>query len=69
MGDKMNKNPYYRKVKSALPTTIYCNYCKKAIAHYQKVGKGNLLRMHLERISKASFSLEPLEKRQPYPQN
>lgn len=33
---------------------VSCGYCKTHIAEYQKVGKGNLLRMHIDRIIKGS---------------
>ena len=59
----MEANPFYKKIKGSLPTTIHCNYCKNPIAHYQKVGKGNLLRMHVSRIVESNFSLNSLPKR------
>lgn len=31
---------------------VSCGYCKTDIAKYQKMGKGNLLRLHIERIIK-----------------
>ncbi len=51
------KNPYYRKVKGSHTLLIRCGYCKTDIAVYQKVGKGGLLRMHLDRIVKSSVDL------------
>ncbi len=51
------KNPYYRKVKGSHTLLICCGYCKTDIALYQKVGKGNLLRMYVKRIIKSSVDL------------
>ena len=51
------KNPYYRKVKGSYILLVSCGYCKTDIAKYQKVGKGNLLRMHINRIIKSSIDL------------
>lgn len=51
------KNPYYRRVKGSYTLLIRCGYCKTDIAVYQKVGKGNLLRMYVERIIKSSVDL------------
>ncbi len=36
---------------------ICCGYCKTDIAVYQKVGKGNLLRMYIERIVHSAIDL------------
>ncbi len=40
---------------------VSCGYCKRDIAKYQKLGRGNLLRMHIDRIIEASvdFSKKP----------
>lgn len=34
---------------------VSCGYCKADIVKYQKVGRGNLLRMHIDRIIEASI--------------
>lgn len=44
------QNPYYRKVKKSHILIVSCGYCKTDITRYQKVGRGNLLRMHIDRI-------------------
>ncbi|WP_236910422.1 hypothetical protein [Clostridium sp. Cult3] len=49
------ENPYCRKVKGSYILLVSCGYCKTDIAKYQKVGKGNLLRMHIDRIIKGSI--------------
>lgn len=46
-----------RKVKNSLLMIVNCGYCKKDIACYQKVGRGNLLRMHGERIIESEFDV------------
>lgn len=46
----MYKNPYYKKTKGSFLMMISCGSCKRDIAKYQKVGKGNVLRLHIERI-------------------
>ena len=54
-------NPRYKEVQGNHTLVISCAYCKTDIAVYQKVGKGGLLRMYVERIVKGSIdlSLEP----------
>ncbi|NLX71422.1 MAG: hypothetical protein GX024_11160 [Clostridiales bacterium] len=49
------KNPDYKKVKNSFILLVSCGYCKTDIAEYQKVGKGNLLRMYTDRIIKGSI--------------
>lgn len=40
---------------------VSCGYCKADLAEYQKVGKGNLLRMKVERIVESNFDLSKHE--------
>ncbi len=40
---------------------VICGHCKTHIAEYQKVGKGNLLRMKVERVIKSSIDLSRLK--------
>lgn len=56
----MKENPNYRKVKGSYILLISCGVCKTEIVKYQKLGKGNLLRMHIDRIieSSVNFSQE-----------
>jgi len=49
------KNPYCKKAKGSHILIVSCGYCKRDIAKYQKVGKGNLLRMHIDRIIEGSI--------------
>ncbi len=51
------ENPYCRKVKGSFILLVSCGYCKADIAIYQKVGKGGLLRMYIDRIVKSSIDL------------
>jgi predicted RNA-binding Zn-ribbon protein involved in translation (DUF1610 family) len=51
------KNPYCRKIKGSYTMLVRCGYCKTDIALYQKVGKGRLLRMYVERIIQSSVDL------------
>jgi len=44
------KNPYCKKVKGSFLLIVSCGHCKTDIAKYQKVGRGNLLRMYIDRI-------------------
>ncbi len=51
------KNPNYRKARGSHILLVSCGYCKTDIAKYQKVGRGNLLRMYTDRIIKSSIDL------------
>ncbi len=53
-------NPHYKKVKGSFILVICCSFCKTEVAMYQKVGKGGLLRMHIDRIVKSSVDLSKL---------
>ena len=48
------KNPNYKKIKGSHILIVSCGHCKTHIAKYQKKGRGNLLRMHIDRIIKSS---------------
>ncbi|MGO1468635.1 MAG: hypothetical protein ACTHW2_01300 [Tissierella sp.] len=50
-------NPYYKKIKGSYILLISCGYCKTDIAKYQKVGKGNVLRLSIDRIIELSTKL------------
>lgn len=49
------KNPNYKKIRGSHILIVSCGNCKTDIAKYQKLGRGNLLRMHIERIIKCSL--------------
>lgn len=51
------ENPYYRRVKGSNTMLVLCGHCKTGIALYQKVGKGRLLRMYVDRIIRSSIEL------------
>lgn len=55
---RIKENPNCRKVKGSHLLMISCGHCKYDLAIYQKKGRGNLLRMHLDRIVEASFSFD-----------
>ena len=48
------ENPNSRRVRKSHILFVSCGYCKTDIAQYQKVGRGNLLRMHVDRIVKGA---------------
>ncbi len=58
----MISNPYYKKTKSYILLELSCNECKSFLLNYQKVGKGNLRILHIERIIDASFDMFDLPK-------
>lgn len=49
------KNPNYRKVKGSHILIVSCGHCKTDIVKYQKKGRGNLLRLHIDRIIEGSI--------------
>ena len=51
------KNPNYRRARGSHIILVSCGYCKTDIAEYQKVGRGNLLRLYIDRIIKSSIDL------------
>ena len=51
------KNPNFRKVRGSHILIISCGNCKTDIARYQKQGRGNLLRMHVDRIVESEVEL------------
>ncbi len=49
------KNPNYRKVRGSHILIVSCGHCKTDIVKYQKKGRGNLLRLHIDRVIKGSI--------------
>lgn len=49
------KNLNYKKMKGSHILIVSCGYCKTDIVKYQKVGRGNLLRLHIGRVIKGSI--------------
>jgi len=47
---KTSPNPNCRKVRGSHILAVSCAYCKTFIAHYQKVGESNFVKMYNERI-------------------
>lgn len=62
MSKNYTPNPYYKKVKSHILLELSCNVCKEHLLNYQKIGKGNLRMLHIERIIEATFDMFDLEK-------
>lgn len=56
----MIKNPYQRKVRGNFLLMIRCGQCKDDFALYQKVGRGNVLRMYVPRIMECAVDLTSL---------
>lgn len=52
------KNPYYKKTKRAFDMVLSCNFCKKDLGLYKKVGKGGLLRIWLSRLVETEFPID-----------
>jgi len=47
---KLIPNPHCKKVRSSHILEVSCAYCKTVIAHYQKVGESNFVKMYNDRI-------------------
>lgn len=58
--DLMIKNPYQREVRKSFLLMIRCGQCKEDFALYQKVGRGNVLRMYVPRIIECVIDLTSL---------
>ncbi|MCL1994612.1 MAG: hypothetical protein FWG63_00225 [Defluviitaleaceae bacterium] len=43
-------NPNCKKIRGSHVLAVSCAYCKTLIAHYQKVGESNLVKMYNDRI-------------------
>lgn len=50
-------NPNYKKMRGSHILIVSCGYCKTEVAKYQKVGRGSLLRMYINRIIKSSVKM------------
>jgi len=59
----MIKNPYHKEIKKSFLLNIRCGQCKEDFAVYQKVGRGNVLRMYVSRIVECAVDLKPLPNR------
>lgn len=60
MSELRYNNPYCRRVRGSFLLLVSCGHCQTAIATYQKIGKGGLLRMYIERIINSSIDLSKL---------
>jgi len=47
---KMIKNPNCKKVRGSHVLAVNCAHCGHLIAHYQKVGESNFVKMYNDRI-------------------
>ena len=52
---KIFKNPNCKKVRGSHVLEVSCAYCGCFIAHYQKVGESNFVKMYNERIIEGSI--------------
>nr|WP_300004048.1 hypothetical protein [Tissierella sp.] len=52
------KNENYRKIKGSHILLISCGSCKSEIARYQKLGKGSVLRMYVDRVIESTIDLK-----------
>lgn len=51
------ENSSSRKIKGSYILLVTCGNCKTDIVRYQKLGKGNVLRMYINRIIESSIEL------------
>lgn len=51
------KNPLHRRKKGTHLLEISCGSCKTPVAVYEKVGKGNLIKMQIARIVESEMDL------------
>lgn len=56
----MLKNPYQKDIRRSFLLMIRCGQCKEDFAKYQKVGRGNVLRMYVPRIIECAVDLTSL---------
>ena len=56
----MIRNPYQREVRRSFLLKVRCGQCKADFALYQKVGRGNVLRMYVPRIIECAVDLSSL---------
>lgn len=59
----MFKNPYRKEIKKSFLLAMRCGQCKEDFAVYQKVGRGNVLRMYVSRIIECAVDLQSLPNR------
>jgi len=52
---KIYKNPNCKKVRGSHILEVTCAYCGYFIAHYQKVGESNFVKMYNDRILEGSL--------------
>lgn len=56
----MIDNPYRKEIRRSFLLMIRCGQCKEDFAMYQKVGRGNVLRMYVPRMIKCAVDLTSL---------
>lgn len=52
---KIYSNPNCRKIRGSHILEVRCAYCQGFIAHYQKVGESNFVKMYNDRIIDGSI--------------
>ncbi len=56
----MIENPYQKEIRKSFLLDVSCGQCKEDFALYQKVGRGNVLRMYVPRMIKCAVDLTSL---------
>lgn len=54
------KNERHKNQKKAYAMTIKCNACQQNVIHYQKIGRGALKRLWVERVIESEMSISTL---------
>ena len=54
-----HQNPAMKRIRKSTILIVSCGNCKVDLIRYQKVGRGNLLRMYVERIIEANIPITP----------
>lgn len=52
------QNKEYRKTKNTFNMLVICGVCKYELFNYEKLGRGNLLRAHIDRIIESNTVLD-----------
>lgn len=49
------KNSNYKKIRGSFIMIVSCGHCKTDLARYQKLGRGGLINMYVDRIIESEF--------------
>lgn len=53
----LQPNPHFQKNKKTIAFNLSCGHCKTLFATYQKLGKGNILKLYIDRIESSTVEL------------